>query len=365
MKSVINIKRSTAAAAAVLAALFAASGAQAVGTKAGTSVSNTAAVDYKVGTVQQTQVVSTPVSFIVDRRVDFTVSRVDGAPVTVAPGQANAATTFKVTNTSNAAEGFLLTAANLTTGQVFGNTDNQDIAPNPPNVFVDSTTSGTAGVYDLGIDTATTILSLAADASATVFIVGTVPAAATNGQFANVRLTAQARIDGTTTLETNTGGPDTAGEDVVIADPGNNSESDDDEYAIVSATLAVTKTSKVISDPINGVSANAKAIPGAVVEYSITVVNSGGAPATNVAVADTLNAELALKTLGYNGGTSDVSITVGTTTTFCSVGSGGCTLAGQLLTVNPTAPITVPNGAAPANTATVKFQATIRALGAS
>jgi uncharacterized repeat protein (TIGR01451 family) len=207
---------------------------------------------------------------------------------------------------------------------------------------------------------------LAADATATVFIVGSVPAGATNGQFANVRLTAQARIDGTSTLEANTTGPDTAGQDVVLADAGNdNSEFADDQYAIVSATLAVTKTSKVISDPINGVSANAKAIPGAVVEYTITVVNSGGAPATNVAVVDTLNAELALATGGYNSGAADISITVGATTTFCSVGAGGCTLAGQLLTVNPTAPITVPNGVAPANTAVVKFQATIRAVGAS
>jgi uncharacterized repeat protein (TIGR01451 family) len=367
MKSVINIKRSTAAAAAVLAALFAASGAQALGTKAGTSISNTAAVDFKVGNVAQPQVVSAPVAFIVDRKVDFKVSTVDTVGVQGAPGQTGVVTTFKVKNDSNAAEGFLLTPSNLASGSVFGNADNQDVAPNPPAVFVDSTTSGTPGTYDVGIDTATSILTLAADATATVFIVANVPAAATNGQFANVRLTAQATIDGTATPETNTTGGDTAGQDVVLADTGgDNSEFSDDQYAIKSAILAVSKTSKVISDPLNGVSANAKAIPGAVIEYAVTIVNSGGAGATNVSVADTLNAELALATGGYNGGAADVSITVGTTTTFCSVGSGGCTLAGQVLTVNPNPPVTgisVPNGVAPANTAVVKFRATIRATG--
>jgi uncharacterized repeat protein (TIGR01451 family) len=52
-------------------------------------------------------------------------------------------------------------------------------------------------------------------------------------------------------------------------------------------TNNLTKTSVVISDPINGTT-NPKAIPGAVVEYTIRLVNTGSASATNVTVTDTL-----------------------------------------------------------------------------
>ncbi len=41
-------------------------------------------------------------------------------------------------------------------------------------------------------------------------------------------------------------------------------------------TLTVSKISSIISDPINGAGVNAKAIPGATVEYLITVTNTGG-----------------------------------------------------------------------------------------
>jgi uncharacterized repeat protein (TIGR01451 family) len=63
--------------------------------------------------------------------------------------------------------------------------------------------------------------------------------------------------------------------------------SDDDAYRIQTATLAVTKTSTVISDPFN-LTTNPKRIPGAVVEYCITVENTGSASATAVVVSDVL-----------------------------------------------------------------------------
>jgi len=56
-------------------------------------------------------------------------------------------------------------------------------------------------------------------------------------------------------------------------------------YRIASATLAATKASAVVWDPIN-LAANPKAIPGARVQYTITVNNSGGTQAANVVVTD-------------------------------------------------------------------------------
>ena len=58
-----------------------------------------------------------------------------------------------------------------------------------------------------------------------------------------------------------------------------------DDYTVSAPVLSVAKTSRIVSD---GVSAsNPKAIPGAVVEYCISVANgAGGATASGVVISD-------------------------------------------------------------------------------
>src|SRR3546814_13991767 len=63
------------------------------------------------------------------------------------------------------------------------------------------------------------------------------------------------------------------------------SHSDNDDYTVQTATLAVTKTSRIISDPVNATS-NPKLIPGAVIEYCIAVANNGSAAATSVVITE-------------------------------------------------------------------------------
>ena len=46
------------------------------------------------------------------------------------------------------------------------------------------------------------------------------------------------------------------------------------------------KTSAPVSDPVNGVSANAKRIPGGVVRYCLLVSNTGPLAATSIVVSD-------------------------------------------------------------------------------
>src|SRR6185369_17015351 len=79
--------------------------------------------------------------------------------------------------------------------------------------------------------------------------------------------------------------------DTVFADSGReNSENALDDYTVSAANLTVVKTSTVINDPVNSTT-NPKMIPGATVEYCITVANAGGAAtATNVTITDTLPA---------------------------------------------------------------------------
>lgn len=74
------------------------------------------------------------------------------------------------------------------------------------------------------------------------------------------------------------------------------------------ATLTATKTSQLVSDPSNG-TINAKAIPGAIVRYAITITNTGTLPvdASSVFIVDPLPA-----TLNYDGSTT-VTFTNGST----------------------------------------------------
>ena len=376
MISVMKQLRTVLGVAVLLSSLAGVQTALAVGTDAGVTIGNRATVNYTVGTAAQAPIESSPTgnstpgvgngistNFVVDRRIDFTVVETGGGGALVTPGQTNAVATYTVTNTSNAAEGFELLASNLVGGVVFGNTDTTEVAN--LRVFVDNPGGGgAAGVYDALVDTATSINTLAEDANVVVFIVADVPLTVTNGQFANVRLQARAAVVGTNggTLEAETVGADTALEDVVFGDAGRNAmETADDQFAVQSAALAITKTSAIISDPFNGTGVDRKAIPGAVIEYIVAIANTGTAAAGSVRLSDTLDATLAFTGGQYNGGAADVQIDVGGVTTYCLAESGadlngdGCNRTGQTLNVNPTAAITV----TPAQTATVRFRATI------
>ncbi len=79
----------------------------AVGTASGTIISNTATVDYQVGTDPRSATGSAP-GITVDNRVDLTVSNTDaGNNVNVTPGAANQVLTYTVTNTGNTTQGYI------------------------------------------------------------------------------------------------------------------------------------------------------------------------------------------------------------------------------------------------------------------
>jgi uncharacterized repeat protein (TIGR01451 family) len=378
MISVIRQMKTVLGVAVLLSSLAQVQVAFAVGTDAGVTVGNRATVNYSVGTVAQAPIESSPTGnstpganngedtmFMVDNRIDLTVTELIGAATVVAPGQLDAVTAFTVTNTGNATEGFQLSASNLVGGTVFGNTDDTEVLN--LLVFVDNPgAGGTANVYDAAFDTAIHIDSLDEGDSAVVFIVADVDSAATNGQFASVRLQAQAAAPGTNgaTLEVEDAtDPDTAGIDIVFGDAGEDAtETADSQYEVQSASLTITKTSSIVRDPFNGTGAARKAIPGAVIEYEVEIANTGSVDAVSVRLSDTLDVSLAFTTGEYNAGASDVEIQVGAApATYCVAEAGadsntdGCNRAGQTLTVNPTASITVPAG----QTATVRFRATI------
>ncbi len=70
-------------------------------------------------------------------------------------------------------------------------------------------------------------------------------------------------------------------------------------FTITAAGLTVSKTATVYWDPVN-LFASPKAIPGAVITYTVTVTNAaGGADASNVAITDNLNAMISAGNIAF------------------------------------------------------------------
>jgi uncharacterized repeat protein (TIGR01451 family) len=294
--SVMKLKTMIHLIAAVLV-LLSVSSAHAAGTAAGTSIANTATVDFTVGGVSQPTATSNTATFLVDRRINLTVAESGGTATAVVPGSSSQVLTFTVTNSTNATMDFRLIAGQQAGGaSPFGHTDNFDATG--VSVFVDFNGNGT---YEAGTDIATFLDEIPADTTKTVFIVANIPGGQVNGDAAGLRLTAVAAQSGGVGAlgadSTETAGADTpASVDTVFGDvAGVTDASRDgrhsaaDEYFVTTATISVTKTSTVISDPFNGVT-NPKAIPGAVIEFCIQVSNTGSSTATNVIVSDTIPA---------------------------------------------------------------------------
>ncbi len=285
---------------------LAATPALAAGTTAGTTITNTATVDYQVGGVAQGQQ-SASNNFTVDRKINLLVEEVGTVTTNVVPGQTNAVTHFRLTNSSNETLDFALVASQIVGGTAsHGGTDTFD-ATNV-RIYRDNTVTGTVGSWDVG-DTLLTgfVDELVVDTAINLFVVADIPTGLANNSVAGVTLRATAREGGLAATQgaaiTETAGANTAGKDTVFADIAgvtgdiarDGSHSDNDDYTVQTATLAVTKTSRVISDPFNNTT-NPKLIPGAVVEYCIAVANSGSVAATSVVINDAVPGQLTYST---------------------------------------------------------------------
>ena len=333
----------------------------AVGTIAGTDVDNLATVSYDVATVPQQVVESAPgagnavpgagngtvTTFVVDNRVDFSLTQVGTAHTTVTPGETDAYVEFLLSNDGNSAQDFNMSVAQLGSGDGAVNTlvdSDVDMA----NLRIRVGNAGGAPVLgDLPYGD-----EIAPDTAVTVYVFGDadVILGLVNGDVANLELTATVAAAGTALtlgadLTDDVLNPDTAGLEVVFAEGGvlgDGIESDRDGFLVSSAGLTVSKVATVFSDPFNGTT-NPKAIPGAVVEYVITVANGGAVNADNVSIADAIDTDVAFDAT-FNGG-SGLDIVNGAAPIACVAdgnAADGCTLIGQDLTVgNGSLPITI------------------------
>lgn len=284
-----------------LLAMLAGPVAHAAGTAAGTTITNKATLSYSVGNVNQASIGSSPTgntsgtgsntSFVVDNKVNLSVTTSDSAPVSAIPGQTAVTTTFVVSNTGNNTQDFALSIANLTSGtqSIFGSnlTDNFDVVAASCSIQV----GGVAQTY---------IPNLAPDASQTVKVVCPIPTGQLNGDIAGLSMTAEAKVAGTNgaTALTQSATNDPNVVDIVFADGAGSDDAARDAkfsarsaYKVVTAALSVQKTFASVCDPMNG-STNPANIPGGYVQYIIAITNNGNASATLTQITDTLNANL-------------------------------------------------------------------------
>ncbi|SHN54065.1 hypothetical protein [Erythrobacter sanguineus] len=265
------------------------------GTSAGSTITNNVSVTFDVGGVTQTAVTDSD-EFTVDRRVNVNVEWV-GTATSVAPGAPDQVIAFDVTNLSNDTIDLDLAAA-LTDGT-------------PANIggfeiYLDSDGDRILSAAELAAGPISYLDEVAEDGTIAVIVIADIGIDAVNGDAFDVTLTANAHAGGGAGALgaelVATSGANTAGVDTVLFDGAGATDaandgafSDTGEFVVAGALVTVAKSSRVLADPVNDFLAggaanpNAKAIPGATVEYCITVANaSGGALATNVDVVDDL-----------------------------------------------------------------------------
>lgn len=347
-------------------------------TTAGTQVKNEVSVSYEVSGNVQTDTPDSNVSFLVDRRVDLTVNEVGGAKKGIVPGTTPSIAngyylTYSVTNDSNDKIDVRLDVAELSGQTVLGTADNKNTSATPTYTLYldDESDVPNKDAWDAGDTAVTFIDSLAAGDTVTIFVVPDAAfytdATLSNDDVMGLVLTGTAASawddptlpivasapDGLPTARSEDTGNlgadlsnDTDGDSALVVenvfddavdtdgsgDAAKNGKDDAyDAFIVASAAISVTKTSTVVWDPVtgeaDGLAAEPKAIPGALVLYCITIENTGAEDATNVSVSDNLNGEITLGKIAFVNANTDLSddITSADSIRFSTVNT--CTLA--------------------------------------
>jgi hypothetical protein len=259
----------------------------------GTAVSNTATLNYSIGSVSQVTITD-DILFNVDRKLVFSLTRTGTATESIDGNGARIFTeTYTIQNDSNAPIAIKLPAS--LASSTFAVTKNAvaqtiidggyqiDAGDAIPGTFGDTLTiTVTTTITDADIGTG----SVAYDLDITA-IEPTGSAIATAGD--DITITAAAAEWLEETIQT-----------VGISVDGDLFNSgilrrESKTYTIEKPDLGLVKTALVIKDPITGVwetgvaGKKPKAIPGATIRYTLTVTNSGTANAEGIVLTDDLN----------------------------------------------------------------------------
>jgi uncharacterized repeat protein (TIGR01451 family) len=269
-------------------------------------ITNRASVNYSVSGVPQTVIRSAPgagnstpgagggadTTFKVDKKLMFVTEETNAAATTTSPGLANVVAVFRVTNNSNGAQDFQLNPSNPgSPPALFAQNYDDDFNMTNLRARVSNAAcaAGPAATPAYAGETTAYIEQLGEDACRYVFILADTPLTSAdpnsiNGNTAVVMLQVRPTTDpsnGVTPEAPTAAADDPTVVEAVFAESGTllgNTANDGISFAYdvyLVGTLTVTKTAAVISDGFTTNPANAKAIPGAIVEYTITVHNDG------------------------------------------------------------------------------------------
>lgn len=260
----------------VLALLLCPAISLALGTVAGTEISNIATATYQVGATTLTRD-SNEAKIAVAELADISIVSQDGGNISVAPGAGSQYLTFLLTNTGNGTETFTFTANNTVAGDQFD--------PTLVNIYQDVNGNGT---YDAGTDTVIPAgtLTLTPDAAATLFIVSNIPTTQTDG----TTPLADGNIGTTSLSVASATGSGAAG--TVIVNGGDGGAIDAilgnafpviiaADYVVSAISVAINKT-LVVADPFGGT----VPMPGATITYSLVVTVTGTGSAGSLTITD-------------------------------------------------------------------------------
>ncbi|MDJ0700762.1 MAG: hypothetical protein QNJ07_12970 [Woeseiaceae bacterium] len=354
---------------AISVALLLGQQALADGTPAGTEIRNTASVDYDVGGVDQDDILSNEVFFVVDRKVSFTLTPLGSDLVDVTPGGNDYFVDFLLTNTSNSTLDFnlLLDQAGVTAAR--GNADTADM-DNAEYAVNDVLYTGSEPFNPVpgGAGNAQYVDQLAADDAIRIRAWGDAATTLVNGAIAGYDLTATAAdadnagAEGTA-LTLSGSNTDNVVDNVWDTATYGNTNAEltaNDGFRVVSASIAVDKDYSIFSDPLN----SGFPVPGAVIEYTIDVINSSpDAPAQNVVITDVIDDDVVLLLGAFGGAGLDIQLDNGGSVSTCTADNTD-TDDCSVTTVGTTSTLTVGNGSTPiqvnaSTTLTITFRVTI------
>ncbi len=249
--------------------------AAAVGTPAGTLIQSQAMVSYTQAGQNMTTA-SNLLSLPVNEVLDFTLAWQDAAAVPVYAGDTGAALTFRLQNTGNGQETFLLTAINALAGD--------DFDPLNPAIHLDTNGNGYYDplqdeIYIEGVNDP----ELAADQPLTVFLVGIVPPALATGDRGDLKL-AVGSAEGYGVPGTVVYGQGDGGTDAIIGLAGGFADAVGTlEVAAVQVNLFKTA---VVTDTAGRTLPGNEVDETGLITYTITVTVSGSGIAHDVRVTD-------------------------------------------------------------------------------
>lgn len=269
-----RLRITSCSAIALLAALALPVHAHAAGTRAGSTISNTASASFDNGGGTQT-IDSNKIDLLVDELLDVTVDSSNPADVPTTPGATNQVLTFSVTNNGNGEEAFVLST--------IANGGGDQYNPTVTQIYLDNGD----GVFDAGTDTLYTPGSnnpvLDPDESITVFVIATTPGTVSDGDRGIVSLVAAAQT-GTGNPGTSFTGKGEGGGDAVVGSTRADGQ-DNGAFRVSAATVTLVK-SAVVVDPFGG----AEPVPGATITYTITATTAGSGSLNGLTISDNVPA---------------------------------------------------------------------------